>query len=106
MSPKLGSELLCRITGDLPPTAGTLDGVIFKGAVITERVVVWIYLEFNGKVDERYVGYDIGVSTTSRFIERNIWFDFGFVRADALVWMTMRVHKVEAGTVRLQRSDL
>jgi hypothetical protein len=46
-----------------------------------------------------------GISTTSRFIERYIWFDFGFVRADALVWMTMRVHEV-ARTVRLQRNDL
>jgi hypothetical protein len=85
---------------------GTLDCVILEGAVITERIIIGIYLEFNGKVDERYVGYDTGISTTSRFIERNIWFDFGFVRADALVWMTMRVHEVEARTVRLQRSDL
>lgn len=85
---------------------GTLNCVILEGAVITERVVVRIYLEFNGKVDERYVGYHTGVSTTSKFIERNIWFDLGFVRADALVWMTTRVHEVEARAVRLQRSDL
>jgi hypothetical protein len=43
-------------------------------------------------VNEGYVGYDAGVSTTSRYIERNIRFDFGFVLIDARVSMTMGVH--------------
>lgn len=57
-------------------------------------------------IDERDVGYDGGVSTTSRYIERKIRFDFGFVLAEARVPMAMGVHEIEARTVTLQRYDL
>ena len=73
---------------------------------ITERVVFRILLEFHMNVDERDVGYDGGISTTARYIERNIRFDFGFDLAEVHVRMAVGIHKIEARTVTLQRFDL
>jgi hypothetical protein len=45
-------------------------------------------------------------STTSRDIEKNIGFNFGFVLTDVHVPMTMGAHEIEARGVTLQRTDL
>ena len=121
MGTKLAGKLLSRITSDLPHSVGTCEGVVLKGETpveravvvvtvvlwgITERVVVGVDLEFHINVDERDVGYDGGVSTTSRDIDRHIRFNFGFVLADVYVPMTMGIHEIEARRVTLQRTDL
>jgi hypothetical protein len=119
MGAKLAGELLCNITGNLSHSVSTRSGVVLEGEAtvrrivvvvtvavwggfrITERVVVRVHLEFDMDVDERDVGYDGGVSTTFRSIERNIRFDFGFVLAEARVSMAMGVHEIEVRTVGL-----
>jgi hypothetical protein len=124
MGTKLAGELLCNITGNLSHSVSTRLGVVLEGEVtvrrvvvvvtvvlwggfrITERVVVGVHLEFDMNVDERDVGYDGAVSTTSRSIERNIRFDFGFVLAEARVPMAMGVHEIEVRTVTLKRPNL
>jgi len=57
-------------------------------------------------VNERDVGYDGGVSATSRDIERNIRFNFGFVLAEVHVPMIVGVHEIEARREIFQRIDL
>jgi hypothetical protein len=91
MRTKLPGELFGRIIGDLASSVGTPECAVLERAIIAEGVVTRIQLEFHADVDERDVGYDTGVSMTSRLIYRNIGFDFGIVFADAYVWMTMRV---------------
>jgi hypothetical protein len=123
MGTKLAGELLCSITGNLSHSVSTRSGVVLEGEAtvrrvvvvvtvvvwggfrITERVVVGVHLEFDINVDERDVGYD-GAVSTSRYIERNIRFDFGFVFAEARVPMAMGVHEIEVRTVTLQRYNL
>jgi len=92
MGTKLAGKLLSSITSDLPHSVSTCEGVVLKGEVrsiiatvvlwrITERVIVGVDLEFHMNVDERDVGYDGGVATTSHDIERNIQFNYGFALA-------------------------
>lgn len=67
--------------------------VLQRGDRITERVVVRVHLELHMNIDSRDVGYDGGVSTTPRYIERNIRFDFGFVLTDVMsrwLWVSTR----------------
>jgi len=122
MGTKLAGKLLSSITSDLAHSVRTREGVVLKREItgqsagvvvvtvvlwgITERVVIGVNLEFHMNVDKGDVGYDGGVSTTSRDIERNIRFNFGFVLADVYVPMTMGVHEIEARRVTLQRTDL
>lgn len=119
MGTKLAGKLLSSVTSYLPHRVGTCEGIVLKAGEravavimtvalwgITERVVVGVDLEFYVNVDERYVGDDGGVSTTSRDIERNIRFNFGFVLAEVYVPMTVSVHEIEARRVRSQRTNL
>jgi len=126
MGTKLTGKLLCSVTGDLAHSVSTREGIVLKGKTtvesavavvvtvvlwgvlwgITERVVVGIYLEFHMNVDERDIRYNGGVPTTSRDIERNIRFNFGFALADVYVPMTMGVHEIETRRVTFQRTDL
>jgi hypothetical protein len=124
MGTELAGQLLRSITGDLAHSVRTRSGVVLEGVTtvrrvvvvvtvvvwegfrITERVVVRVHLELHVNVDERDIGYNGGISTTSPYIERNIRFDFGFVLAEAHVPMAMGVHEIEARAITLQRYDL
>jgi hypothetical protein len=99
MCAKLSGQLLGRITGDLASRISAADSVVLEIAIITEWIVIWVELEFHVYVDERYVSYDTEILATTKFIEGNVRFDFGFVVVRTRVRMTMRVDKLEAGTV-------
>lgn len=83
MGPILAGQLSGGIAGDLASSVATLERVGLELiSAIAKRVVAAVHLEFYMKVNERYVGYDIGICAPPEFIQTKVWLDFGLAFAN------------------------